>query len=167
MVWKLTKITALIPESCWKNIKPSEISSGFKLLRLQSSNSAFWDAWRSASQWDFTIPFNSGSTSAFLPRNHCNARRARSSRPRETNHLKFKVVIKLIIGFNEFLFHLGVSGISSMRIRKGIGSAAPRKANCDQLRYLPTTKHINIPMLPNAVGSRPSVPRTYLRIIEG
>lgn len=134
-------MTALIPDSCWKNIRPKEINKGFKLLRFISSNSAFCDAWRSASQCDFTMPFNSGSTSAFLPRNHCNARRARSSRPRETNHL-------------------GVSGISNISKRKGTGNAAPRNASSDQLRYLPTTKHIKMPMLPNAVGRRPSVPLT-------
>lgn len=134
-------MTALIPESCWKNMRPNDISSGFKLLRFNSSKIALFDAWRSASQCDFTIPFNSGSTSAFFPRNHFNARRARSSRPLDTNHL-------------------GVSGISNIKARKGTGNAAPKNASSHQVTYFPTTKQSKIPILPNAVGRRPSVPLT-------
>lgn len=44
--------------------------------------------------------------------------------------------------------------------RNGIGKAAPRNANPDQSMYFPATKHRRIPMLPKAVGSSPSVPRT-------
>lgn len=134
-------MTALIPESCWKNINPSDISKGFKFERFRRSKMAFCDACRSASQCDLTIPLSSGSTSAFLPRSHCRARLARSSRPLDT-------------------YQRGVSGIKNMRTKNGTGRAAPRKASCDQLRYFPATKHSRIPMLPKAVGNRPKVPRT-------
>lgn len=134
-------MTALIPDNCWKNIKPKDISRGLRFDRFRRSKMAFCDACRSASQCDLTIPLSSGSTSAFLPRSHCKARRARSSRPLET-------------------YQRGVSGIKNIRTKNGTGRAPPRNASSDQFKYFPATKHSRIPMLPKAVGNKPKVPLT-------
>lgn len=119
-------MTALIPLICWKNIRPNEIDNGLRLHFFINCNNPFDDACRSASLCVFIIPFNSGSTSAFCPRNHCNALRACSSRPRDT-------------------YHLGVSGIKSIAMKNGTASDAPKYARPDQPNNIPAPYAINIP----------------------
>lgn len=116
-----------MPLNCWKNIRPNEMDNGFRLHFFINCDRPLDDACRSASLCVLMMPFSSGSTSACLPRNHCNALRACSSRPRDTNQR-------------------GVSGISSMDTMNGMASEQPRKARPDQFNMMPAPYEIRIPI---------------------
>ena len=119
-------MTALIPENCWKNIRPREIKTGFIWFFLKSSIKAPSVAIRSLSICIFWMESNSSLISAVLPRNHCNDFRASFIFPFE-------------------MYHLGVSGIRNIRIKNIIGIQAPSNARFRQARYIPAVKHIKIP----------------------
>lgn len=166
-------MTAFMPLSCWNNISPIDISSGFEYIfenKLRYPGiSSFLPMWLA-----FSISLNSCVTSAFFPLNHCNAFFAFLFL--STNHTTMKITTtvqgiwrrgktKIYYAFAQnlllLMYHCGVSGMRNMHTKNGIGIQAPRMASICQLRYFPAMKHNRIPLLPRVVGKRPNVPLTW------
>ena len=120
-------MTALIPDNCWKNIRPREMRRGLKLFPVKSSENELWDSFLSLSTCVFSIAVSSSVISAFFPRSHCKDLRAFFVFPLE-------------------MYHLGVSGIMNIRIRNGTGKEAPKSARFHQFKYAPATKQTKIPV---------------------